>query len=152
MGSDLSIRYSFGLAQDDLISVKFDVSSYFQGAAHPSSSSVVLNYDLKNGKPLKLADLFKPGAKYLQAISSYCIADLKKQAKDKGLIDEQIESGAAPLAKNYQNWTISKRGLGITFDTYQVGAYAVGPQFVLVPYSALKDLIKPDGPIGQFAQ
>ena len=82
------------LAQDDLVSVKFDVSSYFQGAAHPNSYSDVLNFDLKNGKQLKLSDLFKPGAKFLQAIATYCIGDLKKQAKTKGLLDEEIREGA----------------------------------------------------------
>ncbi len=150
MGSDLGIGYTIALAQDDLVSVKFDVSSYYQGAAHPNSYSTVLNYDLRNGKQLKLADLFNSGAKYLQTISTHCIADLKKQAKDKGLLDDQIQEGAAPVAKNYKSWTITKRGLGIVFDAYQVGPYAAGPQFVLVPYSALKDLIKVDGPVGQF--
>ena len=152
MGSSLNVGYTVTLAQDDLVSVKLDVGSYFQGAAHPNSYSEVLNYDLKNGKQLKLADLFKPGVKFLQAISTYCIADLKKQAKDKSLFDDQIESGAAPVAKNYQSWTITRTGLGINFDAYQVGAYAAGPQFVMVPYSALKDLINPDGPIAQFAK
>lgn len=152
MGSDLGISYSIALAQDDLVSVKFDVGSYYQGAAHPNSHSSVLNYDLRNGKQLKLADLFKPGAKYLPALSSYCIAELKKQAKDKGLLDDQIQEGAAPAAKNYNSWTITKRGLGIAFDAYQVGPYAAGPQFVLVPYSALKDLINPEGPIAPFAR
>lgn len=152
MGSSLNVGYAVTLAQDDLVSVKFDVGSYFQGAAHPNSYSEVLNYDLKNGKQLKLADLFKPGAKFLQAIATYCIADLKKQAKDKGLLDDQIESGAAPVAKNYQSWTITRSGLGINFDAYQVGAYAAGPQFVMVPYSGLKDLINPEGPIAQFAK
>jgi hypothetical protein len=152
MGSDLSVNYSIALAQDDLISVDFEVGSYYQGAAHPNSYSSVLNYDLKNGKQLKLSDLFKPGAKYLQAIATYCIADLKKQGKEKGLLDEEIEKGAAASAKNYQSWTITKRGLGIDFDSYQVGPYAAGPQFVLVPYSTLKDLINPEGPIGQFAK
>lgn len=146
MGSDLSVTYTIGLAQDDLVSVKYDVSSYLQGAAHPNSSSTVLNYDLKNGKPIKLADLFKPEAKYLQAISKYCIDELKKKP---GLAADEIDRGAAPSAKNYANWTITKRGLGINFDAYQVAPYAAGPQFVLVPYSVLKDLIKPDGPIGR---
>ena len=112
----------------------------------------MVNYDLKNGKQLKLADLFKPGAKYLQAIANYCIADLKKQAKDKGLEASEIENGAAANAKNYQGWTITRKGLGINFDAYQVGPYAAGPQFVLVPYSSLKDFINPDGPTGQFAK
>jgi len=154
MGSDLTIGYDFDLAQDDLISLTFSVSSYYQGAAHPNSYSETINYDLKNGKVLKLADLFKPGAKYLPAISAYCIDDLKKQSKDKDgmLDDESIKSGAAPTAKNYENWTINKKGIGIDFDAYQVGSYAAGPQYVVVPYSVLKDLINPDGPLGQFAK
>ena len=152
MGSDLSVGYTVALAQDDLVSIKFDVGSYFQGAAHPNSYSEVLNFDLKNGQQLKLGDLFKPGSKFLQAIATYCITDLKKQAKDKGLLDEEIEKGAAASANNYDSWTINRRGLGIHFDAYQVGPYAAGPQFVLVPYSALKDLISTDGPIAQFGK
>ena len=151
MGSNLNVAYTLILAQDDLISVKFDVGSYYQGAAHPNSYSDVINYDLKNGKQLKLGDLFKPGAKFLQAIADYSIADLKKQT-EKGLIPEEIANGAAPLAKNYQSWNIMKTGIGVTFDAYQVGPYAAGPQFVTVPYSALKDLINPEGPIAQFAK
>ena len=152
MGSDLGVSYDVALAQDDLISVEFSVGSYYQGAAHPNTMTQVVNYDLKNGKQLKLADLFKPGAKYLQAIATYCIADLKKQAKDKGLLDEEIQNGASANAKNYQSWTITRKGLGINFDAYQVGPYAAGPQYVLVPYSNLKDLINPEGPIGQFSK
>jgi hypothetical protein len=152
MGSTLNVGYTVIMAQDDLISVKFDVGSYYQGAAHPNSYTDVINYDLKNGKQLKLSDLFKPGAKFLQAISNYTIADLKKQGKEKGLIDGDIESGAAPLAKNYQSWNITKKGLNVTFDAYQVGPYAAGPQFVMVPYSALKEVINPEGPIAQFAR
>jgi Protein of unknown function (DUF3298)/Deacetylase PdaC len=152
MGSSLTISYNVALAQDDLISVEFEVGSYYQGAAHPNSYAEVLNYDLKNGKLLTLSDLFKPGAKFLQVIATYCIADLKKQGKDKGLLDEEIEKGAAANAKNYQSWSIMRKGLGINFDSYQVGPYAAGPQFVLVPYSTLKDLINPEGPIAQFAK
>ena len=152
MGSDLNVSYNLALAQDDLISLELEVGSYYQGAAHPNSYTDVINFDLKNGKLLKLSDLFKPGAKYLQAIATYCIADLKKQGKEKGLTDGDIESGAAANPKNYLSWTITKRGLGINFDSYQVGPYAAGPQFVVVPYSALKDLINPEGPIAQFAK
>ena len=151
MGSNLNVAYTLILAQDDLISVKFDVGSYYQGAAHPNSYSDVINYDLKNGKQLKLSDLFKPGAKYLQAIADYSVADLKKQT-DKGLTPEEIEKGAAAIAKNYQSWNIMKTGIGVTFDAYQVGPYAAGPQFVTVPYAALKDMINPEGPIAQFAK
>ena len=68
------------------------------------------------------------------------------------LHDESIESGAGPTAKNYDSWTITKKGLGITFDAYQVGPYVAGPQYVLVPYSALKELVEPNGAIAAFAK
>ena len=154
MGSDIGMSYEIAMARDDLISVEFDVGSYYQGAAHPNTYTETVNYDLKNGKPLNLADLFKPGAKYLQALASYTIPDLKKQskAKDNMLTDEEIQSGAGPSAKNYRSWKVTRKGLGINFDAYQVGPYAAGPQYVLVPYASLKDLINPEGPIAQLVQ
>jgi hypothetical protein len=154
MGSDISIGYEVALAQDDLVSVQFDVGSYFQGAAHPNSYTEVVNYDLKNGKQLNLSDLFKPGSKFLQVIATYAIADLKKQSQEKGseLPDDLIQSGAGASPKNYRSWKITRTGLGINFDPYQVGPYAAGAHYVLVPYATLKEVINPEGPIGQFAK
>jgi hypothetical protein len=152
-GSDITIGYEVALAKDDLIGIEFTVSSYSAGAAHPNSYTEVVNFDLKNGKALKLADLFQPNSKYLRTLSGYCIQELKKQQGTDGMLDDDwVQKGAAPELTNYDNWTIAKKGLGITFDPYQVGPYAAGPQHVLVPYSALKDIIRPDGPVGQFVK
>jgi uncharacterized protein (DUF2147 family) len=153
--SDLSIGYDFRVATDDLISVEFRQGAYSRGAAHPNSFTTVLNYDVKSGKNLSLSDLFNPKSNYLSVISAYCIKDLKQQAKkgkDSMLSDESIQSGAAARADNYKAWAITKKGLWITFDPYQVAPYAAGPQYVLVPYPALKDIIKPDGPIAPLAK
>ncbi|HUE83663.1 MAG TPA: RsiV family protein [Pyrinomonadaceae bacterium] len=154
MGNDLGISYVPALANDDLISIEFDVGSYYAGAAHPNSYSEVVNYDLKNGKLLRLSDLFQPGTKYLEAIAAYCIKDLKRQSKtrDSMLDDESIESGAAPKAENYQSWTITRKGLAITFDAYQVGPYAAGPQHVVVPYSIVQNIVNPQGVLAQLTK
>ncbi len=151
-GSDLGIGYTIAFAKDDLVSVQFSIGGYYQGAAHPNSYSQVINFDARNGKILKLADLFKPGAKYLQVISAFAIKDLKAQSKaaDSVLPDDSINEGAGPKEKNFQNWTITRKGLAFTFDAYQVGPYVAGPQNVLVPYASLKDLIKPDGVLAAF--
>ena len=154
--SDLDISYKIELAKDDLISIRFVVGSYSAGAAHPNSYSEVVNFDLRNGKLLNLSDLFQPGSKYLQTLATYCIAALKgqgKQNRENPLEDDDwIQRGAGPDAENYSSWTIGKKGLGIIFDAYQVASYAEGPQYVLVPYSALKDVIKADGPLAQFVK
>ena len=153
--STLDSDYQIRLAADDLISIEFSESAYSRGAAHPNSYTTVLNYDVRNGKKLALADLFNAKSNYVKVISDYCIKDLKQQAKkekDSMLTDDMIQSGASARADNFNAWTITKQGLWITFDPYQVAAYAAGPQQVLVPYSALKDLIKTDGPISAFRQ
>ncbi len=150
--SSLDIGYNIRFATDDVISVEFSEGQYSRGAAHGSSITVVLNYDVKNRKKLGLADLFQPKSNYLSTISSYCIKDLQDQSKKNDmLMDDQIKEGAAPRADNYTAWTITRKGLWITFDPYQVAAYAAGPQHVLVPYSALKSIVKPDGAITNLA-
>jgi len=152
----LDTGYTIALANDDVISIQFDVGTYYRGAAHPNSNSEVLNFDVKNGRVLKLADLFKPGSNYVQRLSTFSIKDLKRQSKakgeDSGLDDQTIESGAGPDAKNFRSWTVSKKGLAITFDAYQVGPYVAGPQSVLVPFSILKDVIEPNGVLGSLTK
>jgi hypothetical protein len=153
--STLDIGYQIRFASEDLISIEFHEGQYSRGAAHGSSYTAVLNYDVKNGKKLALADLFNPKSNYLKVISAYSIKNLKEQQKKEGegsmLQDDMIESGASARADNYEAWTITRKGLWITFDPYQVAAYAGGPQHVLVPYSALKDILKPDGPASRLA-
>ena len=152
--SSLNVGYDFRYATDDLISVEFGEGAYSRGAAHGNHLTQVLNYDVKNKKKLALADLFLDKSKYLTAIANHCLKELKERAKkpDSMIFADQIETGAGPRADNYRAWSITKKGLWITFDPYQVAAYAAGPQYVLVPYSVLKDIIKPDGPIAMFAK
>lgn len=156
MRSDLLIGHKVALANDDLVSIGFDIGGYTRGAAHPNSYSEVINYDLKKGKALKLADLFQPSSNYLKVISTYCLEDLRKQGKAQGpdseLPAEWLQRGAAAKLANYRSWTISRKALVIVFDSYQVGPYAAGPQYVSIPYSALKNVILPEGPLGQFVK
>lgn len=150
-GSDIQIFYDVMLATDDLISVSFEISAYSQGAAHPSNYSQVLNYDLKAGNTLKLADLFKPNSDFLGAISRFSISDLKSQFGNDA-DSEWIERGAGPDKDNYLNWNISRKGLVVTFDSYQVASYAEGAKHVIVPFVTLKDVSKPDGPISSVSK
>jgi len=150
--STLDIGYQIHFATADLISVEFREGEYSRGAAHGNSVTVVLNYDVKNGRKIALADLFNPKTNYLGLLSNYSKKELKdKLTKDEMFDEDMVKSGTEPTADNYAAWTITRKGLYITFDPYQVAAYAAGPQSVLVPYSALKDIIKPDGPVGGLA-
>ncbi len=149
--SGLWIDYDVTMANDDLISVVFNESEYESGAAHPNSFSTTLNYDLQNGKEIKLRDLFNANANYLQTISAQCMRILSVKLKKLEAFDENnVKEGTAPKAENFQSWNITGKGLLFNFDPYEVAAYAVGPQEALVSYENLKAIIKKDSPVAAF--
>jgi len=153
MGNYIEVGYSIEFADDDLISVNFGEST-FEGGAHPNHGTFTMTYDLKAGRELKLADLFKPGAKYLAKIAEYSLRDLQARkdpdsGDNMGIAHDEWADGAKPTADNYANWNVTKKGLLITFDAYQVAAYAYGPQTVIVPYATLKTIANPNGALAK---
>ncbi len=145
-GSFMEAKYQVIHGSDGLLSIRFTIADYWSGAAHPNSYSMVLNFNLITGQPLALKDLFLPGAGYLQTIADFCAADLQKRDR------LGFPEGVAPKAENFQNWAIADQGLIFYFDPYQVAAYAMGPQKVSIPYSALKPILNPTGPLAPLLQ
>jgi hypothetical protein len=151
MGSYYDASYEVELASNNLVSIYFGVSTYGEGAAHPNHNSLVFNYDLSAGRTLNLSDLFKPNSNYLDVISRYSINALKKKlGPDPDM--EWIQKGAGAEAANYQNWNLKRTGLTVMFDPYQVASYAEGQHEVLIPYSVLKGVIDPQGPLARLAK
>ena len=153
MNNFIEINYNTEYADDDLISVSF-LESTFSGGAHPNHNYFTVTYDLKQGRELRLAELFKPGARYLQTVSAYTLRDLQGRKmpdsdENMGLAQDIFEDGAKPTVENYRNWNITRKGLMFTFDPYQVGPYAAGPQTVIIPYARLKEMARPGGTLAK---
>jgi Protein of unknown function (DUF3298) len=148
-GSSFDIQSKLISPIGNIFSIKFVMEGYVAGAAHPYQVSRTENYDLEAGKELALGDLFLPSTQYLEIISKYCAAQLAQ--RNIGFTDT-FTQGADPTADNYRNWNITTDGLMITFDEYQVAAYAAGPQIVTIPYNQLKSIIDPKGPLAIFPQ
>ena len=119
------------------------------GGAHGSCEASGYNFDLKSGKELKLADLFKPGPGFLQLISKYSKADLKKR---EGLFEDSLKEGVAPKAENFQIWVVTRSGVVIVIEPCRVGPWAAEPQFVTIPFSVLKGIVRADGPLATLAK
>ena len=145
--NSLNVSYEIIAANKDFISAIFTFSEYTRGAAHPTTSTESFNYDLNHGSPVSLADLFTPNSNYLNVISDYSISKLKKLKTAVWVGD-----GAGPKIENFHSWNITPVGLKITFDRYQVGPHSAGEHEVVVPYSVLKPIIKPDGLLARFAK
>ena len=146
MGSSFDLTFALLSPPGDLFSLKFDISEYIDGAAHPFGYSRTLTYSLASGADIQLAQLFIPGTDYLGEISNYCKADLATR----DIAFDASVTGADPTLDNYRNWNITPQGLLITFDPYQVAAYAAGPQLVTIPYLQLQPIIDPNGPLADF--
>src|SRR5262245_44657314 len=144
--NSLSVSYEVTAADKDFISVLFTFLEY-SGGAHPNTTTESFNYDLKRNAPVSLAGLFTPNSNYLKVISDYSVRELKK-------LDtvSEVENGAGPKIENFHSWNITPAGLRITFDRYQVGPYVAGEHEVVVPYSVLKPIIKPDGLLAQVSK
>src|SRR5262249_27493363 len=122
---------------EHIISVRFSLQAYIVGMAHPLHYHRVLNYAIEEGKEINLSDLFAPNANYLQVFSDYCRQVLDKRLANK----DMVAQGTLPTLQNYKNWNIKPNGLLITFDEYQVAPYVNGAQMVLIPFTALKDIL-----------
>lgn len=146
--SDLS--YNVVLANNDFVSLII-LNYIYLGGAHGGTVYKTVNYDLKNNRELKLADIFAPDFDYLKTISANSIAELNKNLEDLS-DDEWIARGAGADAENFSNWNMSKNGLLITFDQYQVAAYAAGSPTVLIPYDKLKNILWKDGVAAKLAK
>lgn len=146
--STFDLRFNVLSAPGNIISLKFDIQTYYSGAAHPGDVSRTATFDLEHGRDLTLADLFQPNADFLTAVSKYCIAQLG--TRDIGF--QGFELGATATLENYRSWNITPDGLMITFDEYQVAPYAAGPQTVVIPYQELASILQPSGPLSAYVQ
>jgi hypothetical protein len=144
--SSLDVRYELVSQKGNFWSLKYEIFGYTKGAAHPYHYTITVNHDLENGRDVTLDAVFLPDSNYLQIISDYCKAELKTR----DISFEGFEQGADPTPGNYHNWNLSEEGLVITFDEYQVAAYAAGAQAVVIPFGELGQLINDQGPIALY--
>jgi hypothetical protein len=144
--SSLDVAYTVGVAGPRWVSVAFEADSYLSGAAHPSHESFTLTYDLRAGRRLEIADLFRPGAAFLETLARHCADALARQVTPPADRD-WIARGAAPLPANYRRWVVTAEGLRILFDPYQVAPYVDGIQAVTVPRRVLEALAADQGPL-----
>ena len=135
--NSLSQDYEVLLANDSILSIYFNAYSYGIGAAHSVQYSYVINYDLVSGKELKLAHLFKPGSKYLEFISRYCIDKLSVDIPPVSMFTKEI----APIDDNFKSWNFTRDGIRFNFDACKLTGCAGGEYEVEIPYADMKKIL-----------
>jgi len=130
-----------------LLSVLFEGSTDWGGAASQQSWTESVMLDLSNGQILTAEDLFQ------LEIST----DWKEVIADRsyGLLAERLGSemiwdeGLLPIAENFNNMLVTQSGLLVVFDQYQVAAGVAGTPTVIIPWVEIAAIINPQSRIGE---
>ena len=134
----------FSFATNSIISGDL-IQNVYYGGAHGGIWHSTFTYDFKRDRDLKLEEIFAPKSDYLKSLAFLCRGALHKSlGMSVGDDTEWLERGSAPTVANYSNWNITPTGLLITFSDYQVASYAQGESKVLIPYSKIKHIMKPE--------
>lgn len=152
---DIELRSSFdgsfdvSLLTRSFLSALMTYSDYSAGAAHPTSYSVAMNYDLKTGKEVTMVELMQdlePSNGYMDRLGEYLTKDLVRQFG--GVEDSKggiVPDGTFSNSADYGNFTVSKDGFTVHFDPYEVAPYAAGLPKVDIPYGDLMSVIVKSG-------
>lgn len=125
--------YEIPYQQNHILSIILNQSINAKRAAHPANYLSSITLDMRTGKELRFADLFKKGVPYEQKINELAKKQIKK------LPYELIWpfKGITPNQAFYLN----KDFLVIYYPEGEYTPHVVGPLKISIPYSEIKDLL-----------
>lgn len=112
----------------DVVSITFNIYNY-TGGAHGQIYIIVLNYDLKTGKELTLADLFGDVPAALSIMSKVSATQLRKTLGE-DTDEEMLTDGTEATETNFGALSLLPTGVSVEFQPYQVGPWSIGQQHV----------------------
>lgn len=135
-------------ADERIISLRLTHSVMALGQMHPINYYETINYDLQRGRILNRSDIFKKG--YLKIFSRYSRAFVRENYDLTGTTEEWLKEGTEAKQSNFANWNIVPDGILIAFEDYQIASHSFGQLELIIPYSKLRAVLKPNAAIGKF--
>lgn len=127
-------------AEQPLATVVLNSSSYL-GGAHGASSQNYYNFDLNSKKRVVLNDILQPKQSAALKAKSY-------EAFKAWVIASQLATDVAEYEQAWQfnmtdNFYLGKQGLILQYAEYEIGPYVVGLPRLVIPYTDLAGILKP---------
>ncbi|HEX8070334.1 MAG TPA: hypothetical protein VF546_10310 [Pyrinomonadaceae bacterium] len=145
--ASLDLDYNVTFASDDLVSVELTGLNDY-GGAHPNTVYESLVYDLRAGRAVEFAALFKRGADYDALLERLALADMNAQGKHLAGPDDEPFTGEG-YAGDRHAWGLAPRGLVLYYSLPQVAAVF---DKVVIPWRDLQPVLNPQGPAARLAQ
>ncbi len=110
----------------------------YSGGAHGLTVVATSVFDNRTGDLVTLPVLFE--GDYLTVLSKLSLAELKRIDPDLATFTF-ANDGTLPDEENFSAFTLKPDGMHIIFQDYQVAPYVAGEPEIVIPYSALSDVI-----------
>ena len=144
----LKIWFIVYYADEHLLSLRLTHSVMALGQMHPIDYYETINYDLRLGRTLTQNDIFRNG--YLKVFSQYSRTFVRENYEMTGTTDEWLTEGTRAKHSNFPNWNIVPDGILIAFEDYQIASHSFGQLELIIPYSELRTVLKPNAVTGKF--
>ena len=102
------------------------------GGAHPMSFAYAQTFNIKTGKNYALKDLFQP----MSSFAYYLTEKIKLEIKLRNKQDNYIFTGL----QEQQKFFLTREGLFIYYQPYEIAPYSEGFIYFFFPYSDLPDI------------
>ena len=139
--STLDINFKLYRPNRDCFSFLFTVSGYY-GGAHPTTFHKAMNFSAGKGEQIDLAEVFVEG--WEEKLAKLCEKPLLREMgveKHEEDFIGWIREGL--LVENaFHGLVLTKNGVVIGFDDYQVGPYATGAPVISLSKKAIRSLLR----------
>ena len=120
--------------------ISLETNSYWMGhgAAHGNYAITHAHYLVNEGRMLEASDLFT-GEGWEEALGKLALDELDRTIE--GGIWEESRADVPKAAADPSRWNLTDNGLEITFQPYEVTAYAMGAPTVTIGWDKLQDYL-----------
>ena len=139
---DFQANFTMSRADAVVVSGTWTISTFFPGAAHPTTQLTAVIVDSQSGASIAPSQLFAGSS--LKALALATAAATKAKLDAIGCTDE-FSDGVAPTADNYVGTAIGRAGLLIGLSQGQVAAEACGTVDLAVPWAAVQSQLSSIG-------
>jgi hypothetical protein len=144
----LDSKVSVVRQDSSLLTLQFEEYGYM-GGAHGDLSTLFINWNTKANKKIELKDIFADG--YSRDLNTVAENIFRKQEK---------LSDSASLTPGYlfkdgkfslnNNFLITPIGIRFLYNQYEIKPYSAGQTNILIPYSQIRSLFRPNTVITQY--
>ncbi|QKJ29697.1 DUF3298 domain-containing protein [Mucilaginibacter mali] len=144
--STLDLNISVSLQAANLVVLTW--SEETSGGTHPNTNTGFINWNPKTDRRITLNDiLINDHTTGLNKVAESIFRKDAKLGPRAPLTNYNFDNGEFALNNNFE---ITEKGLRFYYNSYEIQAYAYGPTELLVPYSSIKHLLRPNTVVTQF--